>query len=296
MYTLAFALLFIASAQTAVAAKLVNFEKARPGRDVYASRKALATSNASASRMRNRTRSPASKERGRKHGAQLASAASRGVAGGARSTRPPARVTFPSGASLPVVKGSDRAGQEYHDPNRSGIPLLNTSGAHRLKMLSDNFSVAEIARSGGKTFGAARIDPRQVTCLQRIRNHVGSPVLIRSGYRSFSHNIEVYRRLGKRPTKSQHLSGRAADIKIEGMTGLEIAKAAIDACGPDVAVGLGPAYAHIDVRGDSSVWKYEGVTNRQVAEVERYRMARRMALKGRPRRQRRGSPLKRGYN
>jgi flagellar protein FlgJ len=156
-------------------------------------------------------------------------------------------------------------------------------------MLSDNFSVAELARSGDKTFGVARIDPRQITCLQNIRNRVGRPVLIRSGYRSYWHNIEVYRRLGRRPTSSQHLSGRASDIKIEGMTGVEIAKAAIDACGPDIAVGLGPSFAHVDVRGDSGVWKYEGVTNQQVAEVERHRASRRVALRVRPRRQRRDS-------
>lgn len=251
--------------------------------------KLSSTSNASALGARNRARPTATKRAGRGHGLRPALAAPGVVVGRTRGPRGAGRVTFPSGASLPVVKGPDRAGQEFYDPNKSGNPLLDTSGAHRLKMLSGNFSVAELARSGDKAFGVARIDPRQITCLQNIRNYVGRPVLVGSGYRSYWHNIEVYRRLGRRPTISQHLSGRAADIRVEGMTGVEIAKAAIDACGPEVAVGLGPSYAHIDVRGNSGVWKYKGVTAQEVAEVERHRATRRLALRVRPRRQRRGA-------
>lgn len=251
--------------------------------------KISSTANTSAPGARNRARSTVTKRAGRGHELRPAPAAPGVIVGRTRGPRTAGRVTFPSGASLPVVKGPDRAGQEFYDPNRSGNPLLDTSGAHRLKMLSDNFSVAELARSGDEAFGVARIDPRQITCLQNIRNYVGRPVLIRSGYRSYWHNIEVYRRLGRRPTSSQHLSGRAVDIKIEGMTGVEMAKAAIDACGPEVAIGLGPSYAHIDVRGNSGVWKYKGVTAQEVAEAERHRASRRLALRSRPRRQRRGT-------
>jgi uncharacterized protein YcbK (DUF882 family) len=262
---------------------------APPGGTDTAAASSPKPSKASAAGARGKARAPAAKRAGRRAESRRAPAASRGVVGGARGSRGARRVTFPSGASLPVVKGPDRRGQEFHDPNRSGNPLLNTSGAHRHKMLSDNFSVAELARSGDRAFGIARIDPRQITCLQNIRNYVRRPVLIRSGYRSYWHNIEVYRRLGRRPTSSQHLSGRAADIMVEGMSGVELAKAAIDACGPDVAVGVGLSYAHIDVRGDSRVWKYDGVTSQQVAEVERHRASRRMALRFRPGRRRRVS-------
>lgn len=207
--------------------------------------------------------------------------------------RAAARVTFLSGESLRIVRGPDRKGQEHYDPTKSRNPLLDTSGANRLKMLSDNFSASEVARSGNKTFSISRIDPRLVSCLQHIRDFVGKPVKIDSGYRSFWHNNHVYRWMGRKPTNSQHISGKASDIKIDGMTGLEIAKAAVDACGPNVAIGVGRGYAHVDVRGDFKAWIYPGATDRQLAELKRYRKAGGVAQKGQARRSQRGSLLKR---
>lgn len=207
------------------------------------------------------------------------------------STR--ANVVFPSGESLTVVKGHSRAGQEHYDPTGSGNPLLDAGGANRLKKLSDNFSVDEMAQSGGKEFDIARIDPEQVICLQAIRDYIGRPVLIRSGYRSFWHNVEVYRRMGKKATKSQHISGKASDIWVKGMTGLEVAEAAVAACGPDIALGIGLEFAHVDVRGRAGVWVYEGVPRRQAAELERYRTAHQAALRRGANRRRRASFSKR---
>src|SRR6478672_11119686 len=48
--------------------------------------------------------------------------------------------------------------------------------------------------------------------LQMLHDHVGKPIVINSGYRSPSHNIEV----GGAP-HSQHLTGKAADIHIPGL-------------------------------------------------------------------------------
>ena len=65
---------------------------------------------------------------------------------------------------------------------------------------------------------------------------------INSGYRSWARNVEVYRN-GKNPTKSRHCSGKAADIEIAGLTGMQIAKLAVDSCGD----GIGDTSA--DIRG-----------------------------------------------
>jgi uncharacterized protein YcbK (DUF882 family) len=216
--------------------------------------------------------------------------ASRGRANHAPGLRAPAMVvTYQSGLSLPIVKGPDGKGQEHYDPTGSGNPLLDTSGAYRSQKLSDNFLVNEVARNGKKSFDIARIDPRLIVCLQAIRDVVGQPVMINSGYRSFWYNIEIYKEKHQKPTRSQHISGKASDIKIGSMTGLDIGKAAIDACGLNVAVGLGPRYAHIDVRGTPATWIYDGVPRQQYAELEGYRTSRRVAHKGRTRRPRRGS-------
>lgn len=284
MYKFAFAILLAAVAPPAAFGEQVKPRRATTAKVLRAP---------AASREAHKARVVARVSRARASKARPADRTSGGAAGRRGDRRGTPRVTFQSGESLPVVKGRDRAGQEHWDPNKSGNPLLNTGGAHRLKMLSENFSVAEVARSGDRPFTVARIDPRQIICLQKIRDHVGKPVRVSSGYRSFRHNVEVYRRLGKEPTRSQHISGRASDVWVEGMTGLEIAKAAVDACGPGVAVGLGLHYAHVDVRGASTTWKYGGVPQWQTAELERYRAARRLALKPRVRRQRKGQQSKR---
>jgi hypothetical protein len=168
----------------------------------------------------------------------------------------PPSVTFPSGAALEVVHGPEASGEEHHEPHGTGNPLLDTSEAVRSTPLSESFTVGEVARSGAETFDRARIDPELVRCLQRLRDHVGKPVYVTSGYRPYRYNATIYRRRRQRPTRSRHSSGQAADVRIAGMTGVEIAKAAIDACGTKIGLGIGPDYAHIDVRGRFAVWTH----------------------------------------
>jgi uncharacterized protein YcbK (DUF882 family) len=66
---------------------------------------------------------------------------------------------------------------------------------------------------------------------------VGKPIIILSGYRCQRRNREV----GGTPN-SQHLYGRAADIRVEGMRGLEALR-----CGFG-GIGLYPNFVHVDVR------------------------------------------------
>jgi hypothetical protein len=173
-------------------------------------------------------------------------------------------VTFPSGQTLQVVPGPVGAGEEHFDPSASGLPLLDISGPNRSMPLSTNFTAGELARSGGKRFDTARIDPNLVALLQAIRDHVGRPVTVTSGYRSYGYNVELYRRRGKEPTASQHSSGRAADITIPGMSGLQIVRAAIDVGGCHLGLGVGRNFGHVDVRGSYARWSYfVGATNRQ---------------------------------
>jgi uncharacterized protein YcbK (DUF882 family) len=165
---------------------------------------------------------------------------------------------FPSGVRLRVVSGPTGPGQEHHDPNNSGEPLYDTSGAARSTRLATNFVVSEFATSGGTPSDMARISCALVACLQRIRDHVGKPVTISSGYRSYKYNIDLYARSGKKPTNSQHSSGRAADISISGMRGIDIAKLAMQLCGTEIGVGVANTYAHVDVRGSYARWTYLG--------------------------------------
>jgi uncharacterized protein YcbK (DUF882 family)/LAS superfamily LD-carboxypeptidase LdcB/peptidoglycan hydrolase-like protein with peptidoglycan-binding domain len=185
-------------------------------------------------------------------------------------------VVFPSGESLRIVAGLPEGEREdYWDPTGSGNPLLDTGPAQKNKKLSANLTVRELTTSGRVSADIARIDPKLVECLQALRNYLDKEIKITSGYRSWKRNKDVYARrknpdgTPKKPTLSQHCAGRAADIEISGMNGLEISKAVIGACGPNVGLGLANTFAHVDVRGRATAWDYGGVKDSWVSEIKR---------------------------
>jgi hypothetical protein len=199
----------------------------------------------------------------------------------------PTSVTFPSGATLTVVSGPAGPGEEFHDPWSTGNPLLDTSASVRSTLLSKNFTTGELAYSGGNHFDKARIDPKLVELLQKLREYVDKPISIVSSYRPYLYNIKIYtERARKRgttpkPTQSRHSSGQAADVKIKGMTGVEIAKAAIDVWGTELGVGIDDDNAHVDVRPEWSIWTYpmDAPNQKWIDDVTAHRKTR---LGGRP--------------
>ncbi|WP_413248330.1 YcbK family protein [Sinomonas flava] len=184
-------------------------------------------------------------------------------------------VAFPSGAVLARASGATGRDEEHWDPNGAGLPLLDTRPALRTTRLSPNFTVGELASSGGRASDVARISPELVRVLQAIRDRAGKAVRITSGYRSWARNKALYQGYGKKPTLSRHCSGQAADITVPGLSGAQIAKLAIDAAGPELAIGIGTTFAHVDVRGAWALWSYGGVAASTVRAVRAYRDARR---------------------
>ena len=91
--------------------------------------------------------------------------------------------------------------------------------------------------------------------LEVIRAHFNSPVTINSAYRSPVYN----RRVGGAAT-SQHLSGRAADIVIDGVSPDEVADAIefLIETGLMKEGGLGryDTFTHYDIRGKKARWDY----------------------------------------
>jgi len=82
--------------------------------------------------------------------------------------------------------------------------------------LSPNFSLSEFASKDGATTPAAAIKNLKEICanLEVLRQELGGKsITINSGYRSKEHNKSVG---GK--SSSQHLSGKAADIVVSGVT------------------------------------------------------------------------------
>jgi uncharacterized protein YcbK (DUF882 family) len=204
-------------------------------------------------------------------------------------------VEFPSGLKLPIIKGLDAKGQYHYDINNSGNPVLDAGKAYRSKLVSKNFTVGDFAQSGGNTFSNVRIDLKLLDCLEKMTDFLQKKITITSGYRPYGYNKKLrdgkIASIAKKESKtieevndeikkgrkvypaafSQHMSGKGVDIKIPGMTGIEIAKTAIDVYGCGVAVGLAASFAHIDVRGTFAVWPYEkGITKKQIDELKKY--------------------------
>ena len=113
-----------------------------------------------------------------------------------------------------------------------------------------NFTPKEFACGCGCGFDD--IDPLLVSTLQRLRDEVQRPVVVNSGCRCRSHNAAV-----KGAPTSQHLKGKAADIKIEGMTSQQIIDV-IRRLYLDGELYVGYVYAingasvHVDVRAPQS--------------------------------------------
>lgn len=115
------------------------------------------------------------------------------------------------------------------------------------KKLSTNFKVKEFACKDGSD--PIFIDTELVTVLQKIRTHFGKPVTITSAYRTPPHNS---REGGT--TYSQHLYGKAADIKISGVTPKKVADYA-ETLLESGGIGIYNTFTHIDVRSVKSRWQ-----------------------------------------
>ena len=113
--------------------------------------------------------------------------------------------------------------------------------------LSSNFKVKEFACQDGSD--PIFIDSELVSVLQKIRNHFGKAVTITSAYRTPTHNKNV-----GGTTYSQHLYGKAADIKVQGIAPKDVAKYA-ETLLDEGGIGIYNTFTHIDVRSTKSRWQ-----------------------------------------
>ena len=111
--------------------------------------------------------------------------------------------------------------------------------------LTANFNLTEFAC---RHCGAVKIDPALVTRLQQLRDRVGRPIIITSGYRCEAHNRAV-----GGATDSQHLLGKAADIQVEGMAPDTLAAHA-EAIGFG-GIGIYSNFVHVDTRAGRVRWR-----------------------------------------
>lgn len=123
------------------------------------------------------------------------------------------------------------------------------------RRLAPDFKVRELrCRDGSDT---VMVDETLTVVLQCIREHFGKPVTITSGYRTAAHNAAV-----GGAKSSQHLLGRAADIRVQGVSVEEVAAYA-ESLMPDwggvgrypVKAGRATGWVHVDTRADKARWR-----------------------------------------
>ena len=116
------------------------------------------------------------------------------------------------------------------------------------KKLSANFKVKEFACTDGSD--PVFIDTELVNVLQKIRTHFGKPVTITSAYRTSTKNKAV----GGSPY-SQHLYGRASDVKISGISPAKVGAYAETLLKNTGGIGIYSTFTHIDVRSVKARWR-----------------------------------------
>ena len=115
------------------------------------------------------------------------------------------------------------------------------------KKLSTNFRVREFACTDGSD--PVFVDTELVNVLQKIRTHFGKSVTITSAYRTPTRNEKVGG--GK---FSCHLYGKAADVKISGVSPARVAAYAETILKNKGGIGIYSTFTHIDVRATKSRW------------------------------------------
>jgi uncharacterized protein YcbK (DUF882 family) len=116
------------------------------------------------------------------------------------------------------------------------------------KSLSKNFKVREFACTDGSD--PIFVDSELVDVLQKIRNHFGKAVTITSAYRTPSKNSAVG------GTKySQHLYGKAADIKVAGIAPKSVTDYANKLMPNKGGIGTYKTFTHVDTRQTKARWK-----------------------------------------
>lgn len=121
--------------------------------------------------------------------------------------------------------------------------------------LTKNFHISEFMCHDGTPVPSDLVPNVQLLAknLQVLRDTLGIPIFVVSGYRTPSHNAKV-----KGAKNSQHLKAKAGDLRVKGKTPKQVA----DAIEKLIAekkmmqggIGIYPTFTHYDVRGVKARW------------------------------------------
>jgi uncharacterized protein YcbK (DUF882 family) len=126
--------------------------------------------------------------------------------------------------------------------------------------LTEHFSLEEFRCRDGTPYPAQWIDSRlQPLCavLEVIRAEFDRPLIVNSGYRTEEYN----RRIGG-ARLSQHVQGRAADIRVGGINPARVLARVLQLYNDGLILigGLGdyPTFTHVDIRPVNRLARWSG--------------------------------------
>ncbi len=129
-------------------------------------------------------------------------------------------------------------------------------GTPLFKDLYPNFSRSEFACKGICCCGASSpIDDSLVEGLQELRDILGHPLKVTSGFRCVTRNKEI-----GGAEKSMHIYGKAADISCTKVSPKDLARAAEDVeVFKNGGIGTYSQWVHVDIRSNGPArWGNQG--------------------------------------
>lgn len=135
--------------------------------------------------------------------------------------------------------------------------------------MTPHFAAAEFACRDGTPYPARWLDARlRPLCelLEQIRALAGGPLVVISGYRTIQYNRTVG---GAR--RSQHVDGRAADVRCPTLPADQLAARVLEAKRAGQLPTLGglgayPGWVHVDVRAGRALVRWRGSRVRNPSE------------------------------
>jgi uncharacterized protein YcbK (DUF882 family) len=115
--------------------------------------------------------------------------------------------------------------------------------------LSEHFDRSEFACHDG--CGRDSIDAETLRVVERLRDHFGAAVTINSAFRCENHNRSV-----GGASNSQHLTGRACDVVVEGVGPDSVAQHLETTYEDRYGIGRYNTFTHVDTRsGPPARWE-----------------------------------------
>lgn len=138
---------------------------------------------------------------------------------------------------------------------------FNNKKVNRNDYVTKNFKYKEFqCKNGNKN---VTMDMNLIYKLQELRDILNKPIIITSAYRSLNYNRKIYNyekdnKGNYKGDNSQHIKGKAVDIKVSGLTPLEIG-AYGQALGFN-GIGIYNTFTHLDTRSYKARWgNYKGM-------------------------------------